>query len=70
MSSEASGPGGSEKRFMCKGRLPILWSRSLNPMQGAQDIECITKHSFLIKNKTKQKKLFFAGVRGLTEFLL
>ena len=49
-SSEGSGPGWSRERFSWKGRLPILWGRSLNPRQGAQDFECVTKYCFL-KNK-------------------
>ena len=49
-SSEGSGPGWSRERFSWKGRLPILWCRSLNPRQGAQDFECVTKYCFL-KNK-------------------
>ena len=50
-SSEACGPGGSGERFRWKRRLPILWCRSLNPRQGAQDFECITKYCFLKKTK-------------------
>ena len=64
-SSEASGPGGSRERFRWKGKLPILWYKSLNPRQGAQDFDCVTKHCFL-----KKQKLFSAEVRALTEFVL
>ena len=66
-SSQACGPGGSGERFWWKGRLPILWCRSLNPRQGAQDFECVTKYCFL---KKKKKKLFPAAVRTLTESVL
>ena len=62
-SSEASGPVGSRERFRWKGKPLILWYKSLNPMQGAQDFECVTKHCFL-----KKQKLFSAEVRALTEF--
>ena len=68
-SSQACGPGGSAERFRWKGRLPILWCSSLNPRQGAHNFECINKHCFL-KNKNKNKKLFSAGMRALTEFVL
>ena len=66
-SSEASGPGRSGERFRWMGRLPILWCMSLNPRQGAQDIECVTKHCFLKKQETF---FFFSGVRALTECVL
>ena len=58
--------GWSRERFHWKGRLHILWCRSLNPRKGAQDFECVTEHCFP-KNK---KKLFSAGERALTEFVL
>ena len=64
-SSEASGPGGSRERFRGKGKLPILLYKSLNPRQGAQDFECVTKHCFL-----KNQKLSSAEARALTEFVL
>ena len=51
-SCQACGSGGSGERFRWKGRLPVLWCRSLNPRQGAQDFECITKYCFLKKQKT------------------
>ena len=53
-SSQSCGPGGSGERFRWKGRLPILWCRCLNPRQGAQDFEYVTKYFFLIKKKKKQ----------------
>ena len=65
-SSEACGPGGSGERFRWKGRLPILWCRSLNSRQGAQDFEYVTKYSFRKKHKT----LFSDGVRSLTKSVL
>ena len=43
--------GWSRERFHWKGRLHILWCRSLKPRQGAQDFECVTKHYFLKKTK-------------------
>ena len=68
--SEGPGPGWSGERFSWKVRLPILWCRSLNPRQGAQDFECVTKHCFIKKQKQKKNKLFSAGERALTEFVL
>ena len=68
-SSQSCGPGGSGERFRWKGRLPILWCRSLNPRQGAQDFECVTKHCFL-KTKQNKTKLYSEGVRTLPEFVL
>ena len=68
-SSEGSGPCWSGERFSWKGRLPILWCRSLNPRQGIQDFECVIKHCFLKKQKQKNK-LFLAEERALTEFVL
>ena len=56
-SSQACGPGGSGERYRWKGRLPILWCRSLNPRKGAQDFECVTEHCFP-KNKKKNKNCF------------
>ena len=53
-SSKASCTGGSGERFGWKrgaGGLPIFWCRSLNPRQGAQDFECVTKLCFLKKQK-------------------
>ena len=47
------GPGGSSERCTWKGRHPILWCRSLNPRQGTQDVECVTKYCFLKKKKKK-----------------
>ena len=38
--------------FRWQARLPILWCSSLNPRQGTQDIECVTKHCFLKKQRT------------------
>ena len=64
-SSEASGRGGSTERFRWKGKLPILWYKSLNPRHGTQDFECVTKYCFL-----KKQKLFSAEVRPQTEFVL
>ena len=64
-SSEGSSPGWSRESLSWTGRLPILWCRSLNPRQGAQDFECVTKHYFL-----KTQKLFSPGERALTEFVL
>ena len=61
----ACGPGGSGARYRWKGKLPILWHKSLNPRQGVQDFECVTKHCFL-----KKQKLFSAGVDTLTGFVL
>ena len=63
-SSEGSGPGWSRERFSWKGRLPILWCRSLNPRQGAQDFECVTK-SCSLKIKRKRKKKTFLQEREL-----
>ena len=54
-SSQACGPGGSGERFRWKGRLPILWCRSLNPRQGAQDLERVTEYCFLKKQTNKNK---------------
>ena len=51
-SSQACGPGGSGERFRWRGRIPILLCRCLNPRQGAQDFEYVTKFFFL----TKQNK--------------
>ena len=67
-SSQACGPGGSGERFRWRGRIPILLCRCLNPRQGAQDFEYVTKYFFL--NKTKQTNLLFAGVRTLIESVL
>ena len=64
-STEGSGPGWSGERLERKGRPPILWCRSLNPRQGARDFECFTKHCF-----PKAQKVFSAGERALTEFVL
>ena len=63
-SSEGSSPGWSRESLSWTGRLPILWCRSLNPRQGAQDFECVTKYCFLKNN------IFYAGKRALTEFVL
>ena len=57
-SSQACGPGGRGERFRWKGRLPILWCRSLNPRQGAQNFEYVTKYCFLKKKKERKKTCF------------
>ena len=59
-SSQACGPGGSGERFRWKGRLPILWCRSLNPRQGAQNFEYVTKYCFLKKKKERKKENLFS----------
>ena len=52
-SRKTCGPCGRCERFRSKERLPIRWCRSLNPRQGAQDLEYVTEYCFLKKqNKT------------------
>ena len=60
-SNEGFGPGWSGERFRWKGRLPILWYKSLNPRQWAQYFECVTKHCFLKKQQQQQQQQLFSS---------